>query len=690
MTSISGTRVNPETGKALNPEQQGLLDSQNESEEYEGMSPLAMGLLQAGASMMRSGGWRNTPMTTGEAIGHAIPAGIGGYYNQDVRNQQGEAELYERQQAEQLQKQAQKKLDQEVVHTQGMIAQLETISTKLLSREQKRILKSQLLAGGKFAEEASAKIMEILTQKRAGEPYLHEELGWVQEDKDGKLEILKEKDKDFKGSPLGTFEIGTDESNAVLKSHGITTAPEGTKYIDSKPITVDKKVLGSYLVFKDDKGDEIESADDTDSKDKRAEYKSRKEFLEENPNWTIPDNAVNVALGKDGKILGYQVKDSDTGVMSYLGEHEKGWQQASAEHGMLMTELMPVAKFKGEYKGVTVPEGTVNVEVKKDGTITFKNKQNQEVSDPTTTVLALQDPDTQDTYFWVVDKNTGAKIKQIDLQKKFNTPIERLKWNVEKQEKESKRKSVDALLDDLKQDFDVSDTMIGYLKNKSVADIDGAITEINKLYTDEYSKQENIKRGSDLLARYGGDYNKELYYKREGDAWVEYRPHSSERLSGESGLRKEYNQLTRDFRVAARGYDGVIKGLDQKNGFGDIMAITSFRIMFEPNSVVREAEFEITSKGAGWWEDFKKTPQKFMDGDKLSDQARKSMKALVDEYMVQIKLRANKHYSTYSKIAKDRGYVNNAGIQNPFSTYDFQASGSGDNYDDDFGVTDEG
>jgi len=662
------------------PKEKSLLKSEEEK-EYEGLSPLAMGLLQAGASMMRNSGWRNTPMTTSEAIGHAIPAGIGGYYNQDVRNQQEE-------QQQALLNQAKQKQDLALAQTQSMIAQLDTIDSKLLNREQKRILKSQLLAGGKIAEEASKKIMEILTQKRAGEPYSHPDLGWVQEDKDGKLTVLKDKDLDFKGSPLGTFEIGTEEANKVLTSHGITNTPEGTFYIDAKPITVDKKVLGSHIVFKDKKGDELETADVTDSKGKRAEYKSREEFLEQNPNWTIPDNAVNVAIDKSGKILGYQIEDSKGGI-SYLAEHSGSWKQAQAQHSMLQTELMNVDKFKQLElgKNVNIPEGTVNVKWnKKTGDLEFLNAQNNPVADPTTTVLALQDPDTQDTYFWVVDKNTGKKIKEIDLQKKFNTPIERLKWNVEKQEKESKRKSVDALLDDLKQDFGVSDTMIGYLKNKSVADIDGAITEINKLYTDEYSKQENIKRGSDLLARYGGNYNKELYYKREGDAWVEYRPHSSERLSGESGLRKEYNQLTRDFRVAARGYDGVIKGLDQENGFGDIMAITSFRIMFEPNSVVREAEFEITSKGAGWWEDFKKTPQKFMDGDKLSTEARKSMKALVDEYMKQIKIRANKHYKTYSKIAKDRNYVDNAGIENPFSTYDFQASGSENNYDDDFGV----
>ena len=82
-------------------ESSSLLDSEDSTDEYEGLSPIAMGLLQAGASMMRNSGWRNTPMTMGEAVGNAIPAGLQGYYNQDAMNRQEEQGLYERQQAEQ-------------------------------------------------------------------------------------------------------------------------------------------------------------------------------------------------------------------------------------------------------------------------------------------------------------------------------------------------------------------------------------------------------------------------------------------------------------------------------------------------------------------------------------------------------------------------------------------------------------
>jgi hypothetical protein len=659
-----GIPYNTHTRKAKNPKQQSLLE--DHSEKYEGVSPLAMGLLQAGASMMRNSGWRNKPMTTSEMIGHAIPAGIGGYYNQDVRNQQEETNFIAQQQAKQQQ-------DLALAQTQSMIAQLDTIDSKLLNREQKRILKSQLLAGGKIAEEASKKIMEILTQKRAGEPYLHKELGWVQEDKDGKIEVLKENQKDFKGSPLGTFQIGTEEANKVLTSHGITNVPEGTVYIDAKPITLDKKILGSHLVFKDEKGDELETEDVTDSNGQVAEYISAEEFKKKEPNWVLPDKTKNVARDKTGKILGYQIEDADG--ITYLGAHEKSWQQAQAQHSILSSELMNVGKFKQLEVGkdINIPAGTVNVKWnKKTGDIEFLNEQNNPVADPTTTVLALQDEQTKDLNYWVVDKNTGKKIKKIDLKEMYETPVERLRFNMEQKEKANLGKNVDDLLDDLRLDHGVDDNMIGYLKTKSLIDPEGAITEINNLYTQYYAQGDNIKSGTTLLGKFGQNapFEADLYYRLEGDRWVEYRPHSSERLGGEAGIRKEYNQLTRDHRIASRGYDGIMSGLKADSGFGDIMAITSFRIMFEPNSVVREAEFEITANAGGWLEKFLNNPDQFMDGDRLSPVARQQMHTLVQDYMKAIQKRSDKHYNTYNAIAEKAGYKN-TGIVDVFADHNF-------------------
>ena len=246
------------------------------------------------------------------------------------------------------------------------------------------------------------------------------------------------------------------------------------------------------------------------------------------------------------------------------------------------------------------------------------------------------------------------------------------------------------LIDHLDRTFDLNPYDVAQYKKSADIDLDKTFDDVTDRFQAYQSQVDNVKRGSALQGKIEGKYDSDKYYKLEGNDWVLYEPKTNARLNSENSLRKEYNQLTRDYRIASRGVDGVRSGLAQQNGFGDIMAITSFRIMFEPNSVVREAEFEITSKGAGFWEDLKKKPQQWMDGDKLSTEARKRMRELVDEYMLAIKKRADKDYKTYTDLAKERNF-GDIGIDHPFETYPEimggESSGSGDNYDADFGVT---
>ena len=278
MASISGTRVNPETGEALNPEQQGLLDSQNESEEYEGLSPLAMGLLQAGASMMRSGGWRNRPMTTSEAIGHAIPEGIRGYYNQDMMNQQEEAEFYARQQAEEQAQQTEDQLlreqKQEQLQIQQAIDALELIDDTVINRGTKRMLKEMLRRGGKTAQDAMTKIVELTSAKeeakeeKAGKVFKHPELGiWGQFNKDGIWETIEIPEADVAGFPVGLFTIGSEKAKKVLARQQIKNAdlPEGTKFIDVKPIGFNGIDSGVSIAFLNKNNEQILTEEDKET-----------------------------------------------------------------------------------------------------------------------------------------------------------------------------------------------------------------------------------------------------------------------------------------------------------------------------------------------------------------------------------------------------------------------------------------
>ena len=117
MTTISGIPVDPITGEPK--DERGLLALQKQEEEEQeesGFDPMSMAALQAGASLLRHSGPRYTPMSFGQAIGHAIPAGIQGYYQQDALNQQEQQAMLERQQAEQqaLQDKQQAEADEKI------------------------------------------------------------------------------------------------------------------------------------------------------------------------------------------------------------------------------------------------------------------------------------------------------------------------------------------------------------------------------------------------------------------------------------------------------------------------------------------------------------------------------------------------------------------------------------------------
>ena len=116
MGTVAGIPVDPITGQPKSEE--GLLAlKKQEEEEAVGFDPLRAAALSAGASLLRNSGWRRNPMTLGEQIGHAIPAGMEAYYNQDALNQNEQQALYERQQAE-----AQALLDKQSAEAEAELA----------------------------------------------------------------------------------------------------------------------------------------------------------------------------------------------------------------------------------------------------------------------------------------------------------------------------------------------------------------------------------------------------------------------------------------------------------------------------------------------------------------------------------------------------------------------------------------
>jgi len=683
-----GVPFNTRTRKAKDPDEQGLLE--DHSEEYEGLSPLAMGLLQAGASMMRSGGWRNRPMTTSEAIGYAIPAGIGGYYNQDVRNQQEEAEFYERQLAEQESQQAQdqllRKQQQEQNEIIEIIAQVETAP---ITNKEKREIIAYLKSSDSATRQLGLKRFEKLRDtKRAGERYYDDELkAWVQADEKGNITVLQEDAQSYSGIPLGTHGLTTEEGRLILskKLGKDQTTPEGAAFVETKPILVNKQVVGVYLSYKNGSGNKIEKED---AKEGKAgwQYLKKDEFQKiYGSDYPLPDDLSRVHINKDGEIIGYKL-----GSGAFIPEGNESWKKINADKRVAQTiTYNSRADFIAKHPNFPMPVDAVTASFNKDGEFKFYDANREEVKGNGTYRANIKAADGE-YHTLVFDEKTHKQVADLGVSKVERTNVELMKYNHHLNDKKIKKERLMELIDHLDRTFDLNPYDVAQYKKSADIDLDKTFDDVTDRFQAYQSQVDNVKRGSALQGKIEGKYDSDKYYKLEGNDWVLYEPKTNARLNSENSLRKEYNQLTRDYRIASRGVDGVRSGLAQQNGFGDIMAITSFRIMFEPNSVVREAEFEITSKGAGFWEDLKKKPQQWMDGDKLSTEARKRMRELVDEYMLAIKKRADKDYKTYTDLAKERNF-GDIGIDHPFETYPEimggESSGSGDNYDADFGVT---
>jgi|21_taG_2_1085346.scaffolds.fasta_scaffold00662_17 hypothetical protein len=166
--SESSVRWNPTDENYPPKSEEGLLALKKQQEEEEvGFDPLRAAGLAAGASLLRNSGWRRTPMTLGEQIGHAIPAGMEAYYNQDALNQNEQQALYDRQQAEQAaldaKQLAEEKADAEKERATEFRAMLIESG---LSRELKRFYMEM------YADDPSKTFVALekkLTEKKASE-----------------------------------------------------------------------------------------------------------------------------------------------------------------------------------------------------------------------------------------------------------------------------------------------------------------------------------------------------------------------------------------------------------------------------------------------------------------------------------------------------------------------------------------
>ena len=191
-----------------------------------------------------------------------------------------------------------------------------------------------------------------------------------------------------------------------------------------------------------------------------------------------------------------------------------------------------------------------------------------------------------------------------------------------------------------------------------------AYEEIQKLIGQELKRDpyRTVKTGAQLndLYKQEGDHPNYVangfYRKDEKGAWILMAgKERAERFSTGSNLRREYNLLTRDARVAGLAFRGLVTGVESNSGPGDIMIITSFRRMFEPDSVVREGEYAITESAQGLLQQMRMIAKKFVEGDRLHPSVRRKFLQLGKEYMTGLKKYYQQQTDNYREIAVRQG-----------------------------------
>ena len=100
-----------------------------------------------------------------------------------------------------------------------------------------------------------------------------------------------------------------------------------------------------------------------------------------------------------------------------------------------------------------------------------------------------------------------------------------------------------------------------------------------------------------------------------------------EQFKGESGLRKEYTPLVKDFRKAANAYDKVRKAAAGSTAADDLALIFGYMKTLDPGSTVREGEFANAQNAGGVSDQILNIYNNVRTGQRLTPQQRENFVA---------------------------------------------------------------
>ena len=629
-----------------------LEEEEKEGEEDGSPSPLAMGLLQLGASMMRDEGWRDRPITLGESLGKAIPRGIAGYYNQDALNRQYEGEANEQRMLEEAA--AQQAALEEVTRLQGIDAQDEKVKRyKAFVANVDSIPDAALSVGGDSLRATNRR--ENLKQLWLKNP----------EEAMKKLEDIWKKHDEVANRP------------ATPKTHAQEAAERTSKALEGRRSAIQKKLAGLGMMDDVPKAEiqkmqdlysDVDNLTEEDLKSFRTDYaaamgtKKARDYTNEreklysrlrnNPaTWKSLTRSQQLQVAATEDIE--DPKEARDTLQKIITESkdEGGWYEVSssdsyAKNGQKTTKVVMQndafpgkirTKVTNSVRGSVIQESFTGEQLKTDdrfkdkwGTVQFEKDKIYNLEKDvygnwkfSGTILDMS-PGKQDVYAKnMIETASGMNLIPPNMATRMAG------WDP---------KDAIAYLNDQfikfadeKRDVDPNE---GLIKT-------GA--EINKTAKDN-GKTEWAKSA--------------INYYWDGTTWQDMDTEAAQaNFNNAADLRREFDKNTKKFKDSIFAYNSIVKGYENSlddpasAGVNDIMIVRAFLLMIEPNSVVRESEFATAAKSQGAYNYTINLIDRMEHGSILTKDSRARFFRAAMQYMTAVKSGYKLQENRYKKLA---------------------------------------
>lgn len=123
----------------------------------------------------------------------------------------------------------------------------------------------------------------------------------------------------------------------------------------------------------------------------------------------------------------------------------------------------------------------------------------------------------------------------------------------------------------------------------------------------------------------------------------------------EQSLRKEYADLSKNFRAIQEGADRVKVGADLNNGVGDLSLIFGYMKLLDPGSVVREGEFANAENAQGVPDRIRNVWNKIISGERLNPATRQEFVSAAQALANEQLQRQQRVTDQFQAIATDAG-----------------------------------